>query len=839
MASKINIGNDLQDLLLTKNFDPKITNKFGQETEPNDGTTFSFDYVSSNGKNYGTAVIVLGDSGDLMLFFGDNLGRSMENPEDKSEWFEFMRQLKDFSVRHNFQTFTPKNLNQIKHTLAGIAAIKEGLFEGYYGTRKISYAGQPTEARLMIRHSQNLGENDARYRHVESLFIETVDGERFKLPFRSLAGGRAMLEHVRQGGKPYDVRGCHIAEMVSEIAVLSRFNRASSQRILEGSTQQLVTEAQAYYKKLKESLKHLGSSRGYNNYFESWHPATIDEHQGLVEDIKTMFVEQTIDSRIEAALPVLAKIQQGSTMKEADIFESWINNLAEGTWALPDTPESKQKLADLLASELQVGPDATNATEQLYDIFGDDQLFDQLEALAQEDANADARPVIIDRLKEIGIEIPGMEPTEEPAAEMPTDDDAVDIDQQQGVAEGYQLDEGAVETITALVKKIPGIGKYYQMAQQYKSQLIDILKTSKSGQEVKQKMEQLVSQSSTPVAEAGVLKQLGGLAAGGGSILTTVWMNAMGLIDGVLARAAAGEVGGAAAAGAYLGLIPTMMMVMAVMLLFKGSSEQSAAKAQKFQAQRSGVAEGTEELEEALNKILKLAQVPVAEARIIDESGETLDHILDRFKYEVQQFEQGGDLDDNLYDALFDYYANSGEMPYGTMKARTGDPYEWITQKLDQELGLNEADNIATFEGDTEDAIAAFLNRGGEIQRGKYHKPRKSEKTDYGSKHIGTLGGAGKPGKMSGTAANVGGTGKPVVTAEESSCNHTMEGEYCPEHGLMECGSYMESMGGTVAGAVAPVMDDSTDSMDHRGAVTDSFYEDLDRLKKLALVKKT
>ena len=654
MASKINIGDDLQDLLLTKNLDPKITNKFGQETTPSNGTTFSFDYVSSIGKNYGTAVIVLGDNSDLMLFFGDNLGRSMENPEDKNEWYEFMRQLKDFSVRHNFQTFTPKNLNQIKHTLAGIAAIKEGLFEGYYGTRKISYAGQPTEARLMIRHNQTLGENDARYRHVESLFIETVDGERFKLPFRSLTGGRAMLEHVRQGGKPYDVRGCHIAEMVSEIAVLSRFNRASSQRILEGTTQALVTEAQAYYKRLKEGLKHMGSARGYKNYFESWHPATIDEQEELVEDIKTLFIEQTIDSRIEAALPVLAKIQQGNTMKEADIFESWINNLAEGTWALPDTPEAKQQLADLLASELPVGPDAENATEQLYDVFGDDQLFDALQELAKEDANADARPVIIARMEEIGLEVPGMEPSTD--ATKPTGDpdpeDLGSVDVEQGVAEGAE-----------------------------------------------------------------------------------------------------------------------------------------------------------EELDEALNKLLKLAQVPVAEARIIDESGETLEHILDRFKFEVRQFEQDGELDTDLYEALFDYYFNAGEMPYGTAKARTGDPYEWVSQRLYDDLGLNEGNNMATFEGDTEDAIAAFLNRGGEIQQGKYHKPRKSEKTDYGSKHIGGMRDAvaGKAGKTLGRAAstNFMGGGKAVV-GEESVCNHTMEGEYCPEHGLVECG-YMESTGGTVAGAIAPL----------------------------------
>ena len=40
-----------------------------------------------------------------------------------------------------------------------------------------------------------------------------------------------------------------------------------------------------------------------------------------------------------------------------------------------------------------------------------------------------------------------------------------------------------------------------------------------------------------------------------------------------------------------------------------------------------------------------------------------------------------------LYEALFDYYMHSGEMPYGVMKARTGDPDVWIADRL-YELGL-------------------------------------------------------------------------------------------------------------------------------------------------------
>jgi Protein of unknwon function (DUF3008) len=76
----------------------------------------------------------------------------------------------------------------------------------------------------------------------------------------------------------------------------------------------------------------------------------------------------------------------------------------------------------------------------------------------------------------------------------------------------------------------------------------------------------------------------------------------------------------------------------------------------------------------------------ISEGRMLDEAGETLEHILNRFKYEVREFEQGGDLDQDLYEALFDYYADQGEIPYGVAKARTGDPYEWVAQNLESHL---------------------------------------------------------------------------------------------------------------------------------------------------------
>jgi len=423
MAQQNNIAQQLNDLLVTRNFHPDMLDAQGKVCDSEDAKTFTFDYISGAGKNYGTMVVILDSDNDLKAFYGDNLGRTMEG-NDKEEFFDFQQHLSQFANAHRW-TYTAKDLGQLKHTMQGLAAIKEGLFEGYYGTRRISYAGEPTEARLMIRHNRNLGETDARFRYVESIFVETADGERYRLPFVNLAGGRAMLEHVRQGGKPYDVRGNHICEMITELKVLTRFNRASQGRVVEGVKQSVVQGAQTYYKSLRENIKRMASPRGYAAYFESWHPADITEQDQLVEDIKTLFVEQTIDDRIEQALPLLAKIQRGREMKEADIFENWVNSVTESHWNLPETPEQLNKLKTLMSGELIVGPDGTNAKEQLRDIIGDDDLFNRIEDLAAQDPDANLwdDTEVQDILQALGIQMP--------------DDSAPDMNAQpeQGVAE--------------------------------------------------------------------------------------------------------------------------------------------------------------------------------------------------------------------------------------------------------------------------------------------------------------------------------------------------------------------------------------------------------------------
>lgn len=69
---------------------------------------------------------------------------------------------------------------------------------------------------------------------------------------------------------------------------------------------------------------------------------------------------------------------------------------------------------------------------------------------------------------------------------------------------------------------------------------------------------------------------------------------------------------------------------------------------------------------------------------------------------------------------------------------------------------------------DVDAAITDYLSKGGSVQKGKTHKPRKSEKTDFSSKHIAMKGEIGK-GKASriGKASKSDPTGKPVVSKED------------------------------------------------------------------------
>lgn len=71
---------------------------------------------------------------------------------------------------------------------------------------------------------------------------------------------------------------------------------------------------------------------------------------------------------------------------------------------------------------------------------------------------------------------------------------------------------------------------------------------------------------------------------------------------------------------------------------------------------------------------------------MVMENDNTMRHIVSKFKHEVKNFLAGQELSEDLYHALYDYYSDHGEMPYGVQKGRDGDPYEWVHIRFDRDV---------------------------------------------------------------------------------------------------------------------------------------------------------
>lgn len=85
------------------------------------------------------------------------------------------------------------------------------------GSMKTSYQ-QTDGAKLIIRHSKPVNEEvrGSRSRNIKALFVENAQGERFRYPHIHLAGARTMVQHVSEGGLPYDEIGQKIIGLSEE-----------------------------------------------------------------------------------------------------------------------------------------------------------------------------------------------------------------------------------------------------------------------------------------------------------------------------------------------------------------------------------------------------------------------------------------------------------------------------------------------------------------------------------------------------------------------------------------------------------------------------------------------
>jgi len=406
-------------------------------TDPEKARFFNFDYVVDD-KNYGNITISLIDEMSIKIYFSKNISKDLDK-EQRDTWYSFLRELREFAKR-NMLSFEPRDITRstLKHRDLAQVSKSDNTYDKddvvaeskLYGTSKSSYE-KFGPVRIIVRHDKPVTDEvgGARSRHIKSVYVENAEGERFKMPFKSLTASRAMARHISAGGTPHDELGQHITEMAVEATKLKPFlNNVRRRTFEDAETHAMVESAFEYHGLLNNTLQRMSGKKGYTKckeQFTATSTSYIPEDDMDIAAIKERFVKRVYNDKMEEALPLVYKAY---TMKKenkfTEQFENWATAISEGTWAMPNTEQDQQKLIDILSQELPVGVDAQNATNVLYNIFGDDKLFDRLEEISEVDPEADARDAVMERLSEVNpqmyqaiLDAIGDEDTPEPESE--------------------------------------------------------------------------------------------------------------------------------------------------------------------------------------------------------------------------------------------------------------------------------------------------------------------------------------------------------------------------------------------------------------------------------------
>ena len=411
MSTEINsVAEALFEKIRSRFEDVSLGDENAKATQtPEDARFFNFDY-EVEGHSHGNITISLIDESALKIYFSKNITDDLDDAE-KQKWYKFLKELRYFAKR-NMLTFEPRDITRSSLNIRDIKQVshddstydKEEVVDlgesKMYGSKKRSYESYGP-VRIKIQHTKEVAEEvkGSRSRNIQALFVENDQSERFKLPFTSLIGARAMARHVSAGGIPTDAIGEHITSLVNEMITLRPFVNAMRTRTFEDQeTQGMLEAAFDYHRLLKHTLNKMKGKKGYNQFKENFKPSQVKEQDIDINNIKDKFVKRVMDERVEQALPLVHKAYQ--MMKEnnnpfAKEFESWATRLSEGTWHIPETEEDIRKLAKLLRDPVQCGVDGVNGVNALGGLIGDDSLYDDIEALAEVDPEADCNSLIV------------------------------------------------------------------------------------------------------------------------------------------------------------------------------------------------------------------------------------------------------------------------------------------------------------------------------------------------------------------------------------------------------------------------------------------------------------
>jgi hypothetical protein len=180
-----------------------------------------------------------------------------------------------------------------------------------FGTSKTSFQDMG-EAKIIVRHSQPVNmENPAgRTQRIESIYIESANGERFRYPTRHLNGARAMATHVANGGNPYDAIGGYITGLSEEIGKLRQFkNYTSRSGVMAEALNDVTTQVIERIDQIKTEIAALQRPAYYESFRESFSPAeNIDVPEDLMQTWVDALTVKTFNEELTDVFPYLYRL---------------------------------------------------------------------------------------------------------------------------------------------------------------------------------------------------------------------------------------------------------------------------------------------------------------------------------------------------------------------------------------------------------------------------------------------------------------------------------------------------------------------------------------------------
>ena len=358
------------------NGEGKVTNV------PTEARYYDFEYKES-GRTLGKVSVSL-DEKSISVMYSDDFVAN-EDQQTQNNWFNFLKELRQFSKRRllNFDTrnITKSNLDRRDYKFLATTRPEEGTMteSTMYGTSKTSFQNIGS-ARIAIKHNKPVNQELAtgRTQHVNSIYVESNEGERFKYPYKHLNGARAMARHVAEGGKPYDDFGKYITGLSEELAKLKKFRSYMSRSaVMAEGLAPYVDTVKERVEIIKKEVQGLQKENFYKEFKESF---IVPEAVEVPDDVKENWIDELtikqFNEELADVFPYIYKLVSETTRaKELNPEDFAEADAPQPTQSGPDTADDDLDIRRQGNLDRIQGPAGTVKVRQGMTLFSIAQMF--------------------------------------------------------------------------------------------------------------------------------------------------------------------------------------------------------------------------------------------------------------------------------------------------------------------------------------------------------------------------------------------------------------------------------------------------------------------------------